>query len=93
MPVIVTKRAGSCSACGGRIGKGEYADYTRDTGTKHPECRSEEATQRTNRKPGPCSRCGRALGAGEGLLAHEEKQRQDGSYAHRYAPRCRPACP
>lgn len=98
MPIIVTKRAGGCTVCGGRIGKGEYADYTRDEGLKHPEqeCAGEPAAQRPNRRPADCTRCGKHLGPGEGQLHHVEKKRRNGRsrgmYAHVFTVTCPQPC-
>ncbi|PTL79084.1 hypothetical protein [Vitiosangium sp. GDMCC 1.1324] len=67
--IIVTKREGPCRACGGRIRKGEYADFTAEKGAAHPEaqCSSVPARYRPNLRAGAC-RCGTWVKAGQGRL-------------------------
>lgn len=69
MPLIVTEREGTCRACGRRIRKGEYADFTAELGLAHPEpaCARAPARFRPNRRAGTCS-CGAGVRPGEGRL-------------------------
>jgi hypothetical protein len=55
MPIIITKKSGACSACGGRIIKGEYVHFEAATGTRHVECGDQPATQRRNAKRAACA--------------------------------------
>ncbi|RKG93725.1 hypothetical protein D7V97_39770 [Corallococcus sp. CA053C] len=77
MPVIVTKKAGTCTAagCGGRIRKGEYVEYVAATGTRHLECAGAKQGQRPNLKAGTC-RCGAAVAPRQGSLALKETVRR-----------------
>lgn len=90
MPVIITKKASPCTVCGYRIGKGEEALYSRETGTVHPECRGGEAI-RKNDKPGSCLRCARPLLRGAGRLEYYE-QETDGEFRHGYRLYCLGSC-
>ncbi|RKH09593.1 hypothetical protein D7V97_16025 [Corallococcus sp. CA053C] len=76
MPIIVTKKAGTCTAegCGGRILKGEYVEYSAATGTRHLECAGAAQGRRPNLKAGKC-RCGAAVAPREGTLLLEESAR------------------
>ncbi|CAM4159433.1 hypothetical protein G4177_06070 [Corallococcus sp. ZKHCc1 1396] len=77
MPVIVTKKAGTCTAegCGGRILKGEYVEYSAATGTRHLECARAAQGRRPNLRAGKC-RCGAAVAPREGTLTLKESARR-----------------
>ena len=91
MPVIVTGRAGTCTTCGGRIRRGEFARYTQATGTQHPEC-AGQPTRRTNEKPGRCAQCGRYLEAGAGRLEADSRRLPDGRTRTAWRVRCLSGC-
>ncbi|RYZ34046.1 MAG: hypothetical protein EOO71_40285 [Myxococcaceae bacterium] len=76
MPVIVAKKAGTCTAagCGGRVLKGEYVEYSAATGTRHMECAGAEQGKRPNLKAGTC-RCGASVAPREGSLTLKETKR------------------
>lgn len=66
---IVAKREGTCRACGGRVRKGEYAEFTSAEGLAHvePQCAEGPVRYRPNRRAARCG-CGAWVGAGEGTL-------------------------
>ncbi|RKG97955.1 hypothetical protein D7X74_40555 [Corallococcus sp. CA047B] len=76
MPVIVAKKAGTCTAagCGGRVLKGEYVEYSAATGTRHLECAGADQGKRPNLKAGKC-RCGAPVAPREGSLSLKETLR------------------
>ncbi|MCY1043310.1 hypothetical protein OV208_18480 [Corallococcus sp. bb12-1] len=76
MPVIVAKKAGTCTAdgCGGRVLKGEFVEYSAATGTRHLECAGAEQGRRPNLKAGKC-RCGAQVAPREGSLTLKETSR------------------
>lgn len=88
MPVIIAQRAGTCTAvgCGGRISKGEYVSYSRESGARHKECASAPAV-RLNDKAGPCATCGSWVEQGGGRLHHREEPGQEG-FRQRYVLTC-----
>ena len=92
MPLILTKRKGSCTACGGYIAKGEEAYFTAATGLRHPEARCSQASSsehRENRHPSRCE-CGTMVPRGQGRLVHlGEKQNAAGAWEQLWAVRCR----
>ncbi len=69
MPTITTKRPGVCGACGQRVRKGEYADFTAEQGLRHvePACRKGPTRYRPNERPDTCG-CGAFVAAREGRL-------------------------
>ncbi|MBN8466191.1 hypothetical protein JYJ95_06685 [Corallococcus exiguus] len=89
MPVIVAKKAGSCTAagCGGRVLKGEYVEYSAATGTRHLECAGADQGMRPNLKAGTC-RCGAAAAPREGSLVLKETTR-GGRFVKRWLVLCR----
>ncbi|WNG62761.1 hypothetical protein F0U59_23385 [Archangium gephyra] len=58
-----------CRACGGRVRKGEYADFTAAEGMSHPEpqCANAPARFRPNARKATCG-CGTFVEAGKGRL-------------------------
>lgn len=91
MPVILTKKAGTCAACGGAIQKGEEAFYTAEGGLRHPEpaCSSaSSASHRANTRPGRCN-CGTWVEKGEGTLVHAGEESRGGRWRQRWVVRCR----
>lgn len=75
MPRILTKRAGTCSVCRGRVGKGEFAEFTAAGGLVHLECVGKGEPVRTNAKPARCRKCSVELAPGMGRLTLVETQR------------------
>ncbi|HEX5750030.1 MAG TPA: hypothetical protein VFZ09_27620 [Archangium sp.] len=69
MPRIVAKKDGTCRTCGGRVRKGEYADFQADKGLAHPEpaCAQGAARHRPNIRAGTCT-CGTHVPPGKGHL-------------------------
>ncbi len=69
MPTVVAKKDGKCRACGGRVRKGEYADFQADKGLAHlePACSQGEARHRPNARAATCS-CGAHVPPGKGRL-------------------------
>jgi len=88
MPIITTAREDTCRACGGRVRKGELADYESAKGVAHlePECRTGEVRFRPNRRAGTC-RCGARVPKGGGLLLLERDEGATGG-GKRWAVRC-----
>jgi ribosomal protein L24E len=91
MPRILTRKPGQCSACGSRVAKGEYADFTSATGLVHLECVGQEIAHRANTYRAACANCGRTLAPGEGLLELDEHQVEDG-WRKQWRVRCRAGC-
>jgi hypothetical protein len=90
MPIIIAKREGSCTACGGRIRKTEQAFYTAATGLRHPEpqCRNAANSEhRPNTRAGRCS-CGTWVPAREGRLVHQGEEQRDGQWQQSWAIQC-----
>lgn len=94
MPGILTKREEPCSACGGRIRRGEYAYFTSELGAQHlePTCAGKPARYRPNGRAGTCTRCGTHVPAGKGLLALKGEQSWGESFKKSWSVTCAEPC-
>jgi len=96
VPRILTKRRGSCSACGGAIVKGEEALFTAATGLRHlePACsQASSSVHRTNSHASRCE-CGEWVAKGEGRLMHlGEQETKGGAWEQLWQVRCRSCSP
>ncbi|EPX56151.1 hypothetical protein D187_007493 [Cystobacter fuscus DSM 2262] len=91
MPIITTKKAGTCRACGGLVRKGEEADFSAEMGLSHvePQCSSGPVRFRPNARAARCA-CDTWVKAGEGRLRLVSDAGAQGG-GKRWAVDC-PAC-